>query len=103
MTDNIVRVTATVTSPTDDTGTDWLQLRGQHSFFDISVAADGSFSGTVHLQRRRPGEAASAARDVESYAGSTEKLGEMQGHWDVRLFVKSGNIATGSVALELGR
>ncbi len=97
MADSTVRVTAALTA--GDTGTDWLRLRADHNFFDISVS--GAFSGTVHLQRKRPGEAASAARDIESYGAAAEKLGEMRGHWDVRLFVKSGDYTSGAITAEL--
>lgn len=98
MADNGIRTTADITA--QNSGTDWLQLRGARNFFDISVS--GTFTATVHLQRKRPGEDASAARDVESYTAGTEKLGEMQGHWDVRLFVKTGNLGSGTVKAELG-
>lgn len=98
MTDNRIRVTADISEA--DSGTDWLQLRGQRNFFDISIS--GTFVATVHLQRKRPGEAVSAVRDVESYDAAAEKLGEMQGHWDVRLYVKSGNHTSGTVKAELG-
>ena len=98
MADNRIRVTADVAAA--DSGTDWLQLRGNRNFFDVSVG--GTFVATVHLQRKRPGEAVAAARDVESYAAGTEKLGEMQGHWDVRLYVKTGNYSSGTVKAELG-
>ena len=97
MVDSTVRVTASAAA--ENTGTGWLKLRADHSFFDISVS--GTFAATVSLQRKRPGEAASAARDIESYTGGTEKLGEMQGHWDVRLFVKTGDYASGTVEMEL--
>ncbi len=97
MVDSTVRVTASITA--QNTGTDWLQLRANHSYFDISLS--GAFAATVHLQRKRPGEAASAARDIESYTAGTEKLGEMKGHWDVRLFVKTGNYTSGTVEMEL--
>lgn len=98
MADNRINVTAAVTA--QNTGTDWLQIRGERKFFDISVY--GTFVATVHLQRKRPGAAASAARDVESYTAGTEKIAEMQGHWDVRLFVKTGNFTSGTANLELG-
>ena len=98
MADNGIRTTADIAA--QNSGTDWLQLRGARNFFDFSVS--GTFTATVHLQRRRPGESASAARDVESYTAGTEKLGEMQGHWDVRLFVKTSNYGSGNVKAELG-
>lgn len=98
MADNRIQVTASISAA--DSGTDWLQLRGTRNAFDISVS--GTFVATVHLQRKRPGEAASAARDVESYTAPTERLGEMQGHWDVRLYVKTGNFTSGTIQAELG-
>lgn len=98
MADNRTRVTASVAAADD--GTDWLQLRSDGNFFDISVS--GTYSGTVTLQRKRPGESASAARDIEAYAAAVERVGEMQGHWDVRLYVKTGDLSSGSIALELG-
>lgn len=103
MANSTIRVTETVAS-TDSLpkGTGWLLLRGEHEFFDISVVPDGSFSGTVFLQRKRPGEPDSAARDVESYTGAVEKISEVAGPWDVRLWVKSGGVTAGEAALELG-
>lgn len=98
MADNSVRVTESVTA--QNTGTDWLQLRGDRGFFDVSVS--GSFTATATLQRKRPGEAASAARDIETYTAGAEKIGEVQGHWDIRLFVKTGEFTSGTVTLELG-
>ena len=60
MVDSTVRVTASAAA--ENTGTGWLKLRADHSFFDISVS--GTFAATVSLQRKRPGEAASAAREA---------------------------------------
>ena len=54
------------------------------------------------LQRKRPGESTAAARDIEEYATGVERVGEMQGHWDVRLYVKVGDLASGTATLELG-
>jgi len=96
--DNKIRVIADIEA--ENSGTDWLQLRGARNFFDISVS--GTFVATVHLQRKRPGEAASAGRDIESYIAGTEKLGEMQGRWDIRLFVKTDNYTSGTIKAELG-
>lgn len=96
MADNRIRVTATATGAGE--GTDWLQLRGQRNFFDVSLS--GSFSQTIELQRKRPGEADGAARTVESHTAPVEKMGEMQGHWDVRLWATAHS--SGSSALELG-
>ena len=98
MADNKIRVTASVTA--QDTGTDWLQLRGHRNFFDVSVS--GTFVATVTLQRKRPGDAAGAARDIETYTSGTETLKEFAGHWDVRLHVKTGNYTSGTAVLELG-
>ena len=98
MADNKIRVTASVTA--DNNGTDWLQLRGHRNFFDVSVS--GTFTATVTLQRKRPGEAAAAARDFEEYTAGTEKLGEFAGHWDVRLFVKTSAYTSGTATLEIG-
>lgn len=98
MADNPVRVTKSTAA--ENAGTDWLTLRGDRSFFDVSVS--GSFTATATLQRKRPGEAASAARDIETYTAGAEKIGEVQGHWDIRLFVKSGEFTSGTVTLELG-
>lgn len=98
MADNRIRVTASVTA--QDTGTDWLQLRGHRNFFDVSVS--GTFVATVTLQRKRPGEAASGARDIETYTAGTEKLQEFAGHWDVRLHVKTAAYTSGTAILELG-
>ena len=99
MADNKIRVTASASAA--DTGTDWLQLRGYRNFFDVSVS--GTFTATVSLQRKRPGDAAGAARDIETYVDSgTETVKEFAGHWDVRLHVKSGDYTSGTAVLELG-
>jgi hypothetical protein len=98
MANNTVRVAASITGA--NSGTDWLLLRGPHGYVDISVS--GTFSATVTLQRKRPGEAASAARDIETFTGPAEKMIEMAGHWDVRLIVKTGAYTSGTVAAELG-
>ena len=97
MADNTVRVTGNLQ---ENQSTAWLLLRGGHNFFDVSVS--GTFTATVHLQRKRPGEADAAARDVESYDVPVEKIGEMHGHWDVRLTVKTGNHTSGTAVAELG-
>ena len=81
------------------TGTDWLQLRGMNKHFDISIY--GTFSATIHLQRKRPDDADAAARDIESYSVGAELLGEMHGKWDVRLRIKAGNYTSGTASLEL--
>lgn len=91
------KVMKDVTAQND--GTAWLELPGVRSFFDISVS--GTFSATVTLQRKRRGEADSAARDIETYTAPTEKIGEMAGHWNVRLFVKTGDYTSGTATLEL--
>lgn len=98
MADNKIRVTASVSAA--DSGSDWLQLRGHRNFFDVSVS--GTFVATVTLQRKRPGDAAAAARDVETYTAGAEPLKEFAGHWDVRLYVKSSAYTSGTAVLELG-
>ncbi|MFO1188504.1 MAG: hypothetical protein U1E97_02665 [Alphaproteobacteria bacterium] len=78
--------------------TDWLQLRGGRRFFDISVA--GTFNQTIILERKRPGEADGAARVVESFSAAAQKVGEIAGHWDLRLRVTA--VTSGTSSLELG-
>src|SRR3990167_6370714 len=95
--DQLVRAAVTV----ENTGTDWLQLRYSGNSFDISIGGTLSRT-TVTLQRKRPTEAASAARDIEAFTEAVEKVGEMRGRWDVRLFVKTGEIGSGAPVLELG-
>lgn len=91
-----IRVSATGTAAGH--ATDWLQLRGGRRFFDISVG--GTFNQTIVLERKRPGEADGTARVVESFTGVAQKIGEMAGHWDLRLRVTAAT--SGSSALELG-
>lgn len=98
MADNRHHVTASITA--ENTGTDWLQLRGGYNFFDISIS--GSFAATVTVQRKRRAEADASARDIETYLSGVEKPGAMQGQWDVRLFVKTSDFTSGTVVLELG-
>lgn len=110
MADSISRAVGTVEGTTAGTatgasvGSGWLTLKGmnadQRNFFDISVQAanDGTF--TVILQRKRPGEADSAARNVESYTADTEKIGEMHGKWDVRLQV-TDHTTSGDIVCEV--
>ncbi len=103
MPNSTIRVTETVTFGDGlPKGTGWLLLRDEHDYFDISVVPDGSFAGTVFLQRKRPGEADTAARDIESYTAAIEKMSEVAGPWDIRLWIKSAGITAGSVVLELG-
>ena len=82
--DNRARIVQTFAT-TATGSTKALKLKGcnvdQRNFFDISVQFTGT--GTVTLQRKRPGE--SAWRDIEAYTTDTEKIGEMHGNWDVRL------------------
>lgn len=101
MADNRARVISTGVNSADS-GTEWLQIRsGYRTFFSISIEADGSWSGTITLQRKRPEEADAAAKDVESFTGSSQDIAETHGHWDYRLFVKSGDYTAGTVDLEL--
>ena len=81
----------------------WIRAsRRMFAWTSAGISTSGSFTATATLQRKRPGEAASAARDVETYTAGAEKIGEMQGHWDVRLHVKTSEFTSGTVVLELG-
>ena len=97
MADSRHRVTASVTA--ENTGTDWLQLRGGHTFFDISIS--GSFAATVTLERKRRAEGDGSARNIEEFTAGKEKIRDVQGQWDVRLFVKSSDFTSGTAVLEL--
>lgn len=87
-------------------GSGWLSLKGcnvdQRNFFDLSVQAanDGTF--TVILQRKRPTEADSAARNIESYTEDTEKIGEIHGNWEIRLQV-TDHTTSGNIVCELAQ
>jgi hypothetical protein len=96
MSANKIRVSANGATVGD--ATDWLQLRGGRRFFDISLG--GTFTQTITLERKRPGEADGSARVVESFTAATEKIGEMAGHWDLRLRVTAAT--SGTSTLELG-
>lgn len=79
--------------------TDVLRLdRGQ---FDLSVAPDGSFSGTVTVQRRRPGNEAWV--DVKTYTAAAEEKGDMASSWDVRAGVKTGDLSAGTVTITIAQ
>lgn len=93
---NKIRVSASGAAVND--ATDWLQLRGGRRFFDLSVG--GTFNQTVVLERKRPGEAAGEARPVETFTSGAQKIGEMAGHWDLRLRVTAAT--SGTSLLELG-
>jgi hypothetical protein len=100
MVDTIRFKSADITA--QNTGTDWLDVSGDDVSFEISIS--GTMSGTtVHLQRKRSGEAAADARDIESYTALTEKRGEVSGDWQVRLFCKTGNYGSGTATLELNK
>ena len=112
MADSRHRSVGTVTGTTAGTatgssvGSGWLSLKGcnvdQRNFFDISLQAanDGTFS--VSLQRKRPTEADSAARTIESYTTDTEKIGEIHGNWQIRLQV-TDHTTTGDIVCELAQ
>lgn len=97
MTDNIRQVTASITAQA--TGTDWLQGPGKA---DISLS--GTFSATIFLQRKKRGEAAASAVDVESYTAATEKVIEdASGAWDYRLYCKTGGYTSGTAEASITR
>ena len=88
-------------------GSGWLALKGcnvdKRNFFDISMqkATGGTF--TVLLQRKRPSEADSAARTIETYTASpVERIGEIHGSWLVRLQV-TVHTTTGDIICELAQ
>jgi len=87
-------------------GSGWLSLKGcnvdQRNFFDISMQKATAGTFTVLLQRKRPSEADSAARTIETYTASTEKIGEIHGNWQVRLQV-TVHTTTGDIICELAQ
>jgi len=113
MADSRHRSVDTVTGTTAGTatganvGSGWLSLKGcnvdSRNFFDISLdVTSDSGTGTVILQRKRPTEADSAARNIESYTANTEKIGEMHGNWQVRLQV-TVHAGSGDIVCELAQ
>lgn len=90
-------------SGTLNSGNTWLgpvtALRGR---FDLSVVPNGTFSGTVYVQRRLPTDTQEADwRDVKSYTAAAEELGVMNGAWHVRVGIKAAGISAGAVGLTL--
>lgn len=82
----------------ENTFTDWLFIRaGRKGTLSIS----GSWSGTVTLQRRREGEADSAARDVQSLSANYEGNFDAVGDWYWRVGVKTGGYSSGPVVCEI--
>lgn len=61
--------------------------------FSISIYSS-AISATVTLQRKLPGEADAAYRDVESWTANAEKIGESVGSWDYRIGCKTGNFSS---------
>jgi len=80
--------TANVTA--QNTGTDWIVVRGS-KLVDISVGQVGdSTTSTVHLQRSFD-HAQATIRDVESYSVDTEQVSRNATTCYMRLFVKTSN------------
>ncbi len=101
MADNEGSVSANIAA--QNTFTDWLELleTGAQSFsLDISSIGTGN---TVTVQRKRPGDADAAARDVGSYTTAAQRNGNVVGPWLVRAGVKTGDYGSGTVSVELGR
>lgn len=97
MANNPLYVSATIAA--QDTGTDWLQLPKDGS---AGLSVTGLSDSTIHLQRKRPDEADSAARDVgDPIIANSEEGIDSRGHWYYRLYCKSGNYGTDSPVLEL--
>lgn len=68
-------------------------LRVANRKFSVSVAAT-AMSATVVLQRKLPGEADSAYRDVKSWTTTSEEIAESVGVWDYRIGVKTGGFTS---------
>lgn len=87
----------TITATAVDQFTGWLTIQGG-GFFDISVADPAG--GLITLQRKRLEEPDTAARAVETYDAATEKIGQVAGSWQIRLYVTT--FGSSSVNLEVG-
>lgn len=86
--------TGTIDAAEESIGHITLPDEGENKF-EISIVGT-AMSGTIHLQRKKPGEADSAYRDVDAFTASAEKKGEMKGRWDLRFYCKTGNWTSGS-------
>lgn len=89
------KVSAAITA--ENAFTDFLPVTNPNrNFFSIKV--DGTFSATVSVQYKRPGEVDSAAvDDDETFTAPFIKNGVLNGHWLVRAGVKTGNFTSGTV------
>ena len=89
-------VTASITA--QNTGTDYLRVPSGAEFA-ISVGTAGSGT-TITLQRRIFGE--TTVYDVKTYNVSDEpQIGHSDFNWEFRLFVKTGDYGSGTIALDL--
>lgn len=80
----------------ENTGTDWIDMSEVPSPYKLDLSLDVGSGTTIHLQRKRTSEAASAARDVQSFTADFEGLVEGVGKWEWRLFCKTGNYSAAS-------
>lgn len=96
----IARIEATITA--ENTGTSGVVVSGKQ----VNAVGDfetGSFTGTVHLQRRFiDNGVAGNWIDVESYIATFNKIiEEVEANVEYRLFVKTGNFSGTSAYLRL--
>lgn len=67
--------------------------------FDVSIFDNTSFSGTITLQRKRPGD--TNWRDVKTYTAPVEETGQSSGNWQYRIGCKTGQYTSGSINVEI--
>ena len=88
---------ATATIAAQNTGTEWVILRG---CFNVSLS--GMNGHTVTLQRSFDGE--STILDVKAYTADAEEVGnEPEEEVSYRLFCKTGAFGTGNVEARISR
>jgi len=99
-------LTKTITAQA--TGTDWLDATQVPAPYQMSASLDVGSATTLHVQRKRAGEADSLARDVPDAFAAVAITGDKEleivssGKWLWRIFCKTGNYGAASmVSIEL--
>jgi hypothetical protein len=96
--------TAAITA--QNTGTDWVKAR-KGDTLEVAVGTGGGAT-TITLQRRLNTDAVAdggsggdgTVHDVKTYSPAAEpEIVEVQGDWEYRLFVKTGEFGTGTANL----
>lgn len=102
--------TASITA--QNTFTDWVALkgtRGEPNTFSVSLADEGSWSGTWTVQARRRIQATAGtftsgtAIDINSATAAGVYTAQLVGDWEIRVGCKTGNYTAGTATVSVER